>query len=136
MYIWHQGQPPLPQGTERYVTFIGKTEQPTYVSDWQKKSLSNTIPRVTLLDVYPIPSNGKVFLRYTVQGKDVPISLDVYNVSGQLVQRLFSGKKSTGIYEMVWDGMLSSRRKAPYGIYFLRLDSPVGDFCKKVILLR
>jgi hypothetical protein len=123
MYIWYQGQPPLSQGTERHVTFIGK-RQPVGIKEWPREiTCGPRIPEIKLLPLYPVPAKGKLVVRYYVKGIGVPVSLDIYNILGQRVLSLYRGKRDTGTYEEIWDGTLYSGRKAPPGLYFLRLSS-------------
>lgn len=136
MYIWYQGQPPLPQGTERHVTFIAKRE-PVRVKEWPREIVCDpSIPKIKLFPIYPVLAKGKIVVRYYVKGVGVPVSLDIYNIIGQHVMTLYKGKRSTGTYTEIWNGTLNSGRKAPPGLYFITLSSRNKSFTKKFLWIK
>jgi len=53
---------------------------------------------------YPNPFNPTTKIEYQV-AKTADITLNIYNLSGQLVQTLVNGKQGTGSYQVVWDKM-------------------------------
>ena len=52
----------------------------------------------------------------------VPISVAVFDLSGQLVKTLFSGIKPFGTYSHSWDGTDNSNRLLPPGVYVSRIE--------------
>ncbi|HJM84021.1 MAG TPA: T9SS type A sorting domain-containing protein, partial [Candidatus Marinimicrobia bacterium] len=59
------------------------------------------------------------------------INLSVYNVSGQLIEKLKNGYQDAGNYEIVWDAS-----QQPSGIYLLRLQSEHESFNQKLMLMK
>ena len=64
------------------------------------------------------------------------VTLDVYNVLGQRIDRLVGRHQVAGDYTITWDGKTDIGVDAASGIYFYRLHT--GDFikAKKMVLLK
>jgi len=79
---------------------------------------------------YPNPFNPVTTIKVEIPVKGAEWKLNVYNVTGQLVQS-FSGVASTGFETVTWDASGVSS-----GVYFYKLTS--GDFSatKKAVLLK
>ena len=79
---------------------------------------------------YPNPFNPTTAIRYELPTQS-DVRLTIYNIMGQEVSELVSGKQAAGEHEVIWNaGYLSS------GVYFVQLVS--GDFSQtqKVILMK
>ncbi len=91
---------------------------------------------------YPNPFNTTTLIPFTVNGKQktengpIPITLKIYNIRGALVRTLVDDKRTSGEYEVIWDGKNEKGEAVASGIYFYKLKA--GDFSetKKMILLR
>ncbi|MFQ6677141.1 MAG: T9SS type A sorting domain-containing protein [Fidelibacterota bacterium] len=85
-----------------------------------------------LYQPYPNPFNPTTTIRFNVgDAYMLPLRLDIFNITGRLVETLVSGELVAGEHEIVWNaGNLSS------GVYFVQLVS--GDFSQtqKVILMK
>jgi hypothetical protein len=62
------------------------------------------------------------------------VSLDLYDVSGRLVQALVSGYRDQGYHRLEWDGTWGSGTRLGPGIYFVRLESEGGKRTAKLIV--
>jgi len=84
---------------------------------------------------YPNPMVGGATIKYALP-RDVPVSLKVYNVSGQLVKTLASGTEKAGYKQVSWDGKSNGGHKVGAGVYFYRFQA--GDFTatKKLVVVR
>jgi len=84
---------------------------------------------------YPNPMVGGATIKYALP-RDVPVSLKVYNVSGQLVKTLVSGTEKAGYRQVSWDGKSNGGHKVGAGVYFYRFQA--GDFTatKKLVVVR
>ncbi|MBN1782761.1 T9SS type A sorting domain-containing protein [bacterium] len=78
---------------------------------------------------FPNPFNPSTAVRYSVPVRSL-VELNVYNIRGQLVARLFNGEKEAGRHTAVWDGTDMHHRSVPAGIYLCRMNS--GDFVKTI----
>ena len=51
----------------------------------------------------------------------VPVAIEIYDLSGRLVRRVYEGEDSVGEYRHVWDGRDDSNGLVPPGVYLYRL---------------
>ncbi len=85
----------------------------------------------TIEDIYPNPFNPSTSIEVALPESGV-LMVNVYNIMGQTVQTLVSGRVEAGYNSFVFDGTgLSS------GIYFVQAVVPGKmDICRKVVLLK
>lgn len=62
--------------------------------------------------------------------------LDIFNLRGQLVKRVFGGYREQGRAVYTWDGRDQASAVCAAGVYILRYSGPDRVFSKKIILLR
>ena len=62
--------------------------------------------------------------------------LKVYNVKGELVSTLVSGKTEAGEHTIGWNGTNARGNRVTSGIYFLRLETQAGSVATKVVVSR
>jgi hypothetical protein len=95
-----------------------------------ESTLSNVPSGFALEQNYPNPFNPVTTINYSLD-KSAVVSLMVYNVTGQLVDVLFVGKKAAGQYSITWDAShLSS------GVYFYKLDAQSNVQIRKMMLIK
>lgn len=63
-------------------------------------------------------------------------SLEVFNLRGQKVARIFSGKLERGESHHIWDGRDDDLRPVSSGIYLLRLTTPEGSSSRRIMLAK
>ena len=80
--------------------------------------------------IFPNPFRTKTTVKYELP-EECQISLKVYNVSGQLVKTLFSGRKTAGIYQIDWN-----TKELPSGIYFLRLETEKQSLTRRIVIVK
>jgi len=81
-----------------------------------------------LAQSYPNPSHGQLTIEYALP-QTSPVSLKVYNLSGQLVADLVNSEQMAGIYSVKWDATSLAS-----GVYIYSLSA--GDFqCSKQMVL-
>jgi hypothetical protein len=101
-----------------WVQAVGKTGAskpvisltPTVVEELAQKPLE-----FKLGEAFPNPFNPSATIEYFLP-KDTPITLEIYNISGQKIATLDSGRKSAGKHTVVWDA-----HGLPSGVYFYTL---------------
>jgi len=88
-----------------------------------------------LFCAFPNPFADQTAIRYRVEKRGVA-SLQIFNISGQLVKTLVSNTNSAGSYQQTWDGANESGEKVGPGVYFYCLT--VGDAAqtRKMALIR
>jgi hypothetical protein len=107
-----------------FYSYVGIKEQPT------------EIPTILLLSQnYPNPMNNKTLIEYQLPF-ECHVRLSIYDLTGRLVRELTRGKQKTGNYRIRWDGIDSSGRNVPNGVYFYRIQAGTYVNTKKIILLR
>jgi flagellar hook assembly protein FlgD len=94
------------------------------------------IPLVTaLLDAYPNPFNPSTNLHYVVKDGGV-VTMDIYNVRGQLIKSFNANHAKAGDYRFVWDGKDMNGREVSSGVYFYRMNSGKYSASKKMIMMK
>jgi hypothetical protein len=84
---------------------------------------------------YPMPFAGET--RFTVTlGRASDVSLEVFDVRGTLVRRLFEDSRPAGVYDITWDGRSDAGLKAAPGVYFISGVGTVGRDTRRVVLIR
>jgi hypothetical protein len=89
---------------------------------------------------YPNPSNPEAWIPYTL-GKDVEVSIIIYNASGQLIRTLNLGHQNAGAYisrdkAAYWDGRNESGEKVSSGAYFYTIKAGNFTATRKLVVLR
>ena len=84
----------------------------------------------------PNPFNPSATIRYQVS-EPGEVSLTIYDVLGQRVRVLVSGRQLAGWYQVSWDGRDEAGRLVSSGVYFYRLEAGTGFVqTRKALLLR
>jgi uncharacterized cupredoxin-like copper-binding protein len=84
---------------------------------------------------YPNPFREETVIRF--ESKDQGrVSLEVYNINGQLVNRLLDGVIAAGVHEVHWDGSNSSGIRVAEGMYFYRLQAGNDVVSGKLMMMR
>jgi len=84
---------------------------------------------------YPNPFNPSTTIRYSLAKKS-DVTLEIYNTLGQRVRTLFSGARTTGEYESVWDGTNDNGGHVASGVYFYRLRTGEYNAVRKLVMIR
>lgn len=93
-------------------------------------SYTSLVNGFKLNDAYPNPFNPTTNISFEV-GQKTNVVLNIYDLTGKLVQTLFNGVKEPGRYEIQFNAsMLSS------GMYFYRIEAEGFTETKKLILLK
>lgn len=130
MYIWHQGQPSLPAGTQRWVTFTAKR-----LIGISEKEITLRPDQEAFLESCPNPFYKNTTVKFVLNRK-TKVSLKVYDLSGRLVRTLADNVIDAGYSEIRWNGRNAQGRKLASGIYFYRLTTETVTLTNKVLLLR
>jgi hypothetical protein len=98
--------------------------------------LGNGIPLACELEQnYPNPFNPTTVIRYQLPTES-NVRLVVYDVLGREVNELVNERKTTGVYQVAWDGKDRENRSVGAGVYFYRIEAGSYMMMKKMILLR
>jgi hypothetical protein len=88
---------------------------------------------------YPNPFYSTTVIRYGIPRNlwKIPISLNIYNIRGQLVKTLINNQtQKGGYYEMIWDGTDNAGQVVSSGVYLYKLQSKTKVITRKLILLK
>jgi hypothetical protein len=67
---------------------------------------------------------------------DGNVTIQVFNLAGDIVAVLHTGRQAAGEYEVFWDGRNSGGRIVAKGIYFIRIVAPDIDETRKVLVVK
>ncbi len=130
----------LPATYEYYVTAIysdGQESEPSNtISVELTENDNNLLPAKTaLLGNYPNPFNPTTTIRFDL-AKDALVTLNIYNMKGQIVKTLLRNELPAGTHRIDWNGTDQANRPIASGIYFYRFKA--GDYQSngKCILLK
>lgn len=114
----------------RTISHIGNTL--AYLPRYQVAGIDEQpeLPSDVMLQAYPNPFNAVNILRFSV-AQETDLQIDVINVMGQKVARVFDGVVAEGINRFAWDAS-----EAPSGTYFYRVKTGAVSYSKKITLLK
>lgn len=87
------------------------------------------------LRCFPNPFNPRTEIQFELK-KDEAVNLDVFNLAGQRVVRLYQGQASKGQLSVSWDGCDEQGRSQPGGLYLFRLETPTILSVTKGVLVK
>ena len=84
---------------------------------------------------YPNPFNATTVIDFNLI-RAQSVTLDIYDIKGRLVRRLWDGPLSAGAHHVRWDGFDERGVSVATGIYLGWLRSPGETQVQKMLLLR
>jgi hypothetical protein len=84
---------------------------------------------------YPNPLGSSARIEYAVP-RSGWVTLNVYNLAGQLVKTLVAERKSANYYSVVWDGTDAQGRQVANGVYFYRLQTQDYGKSRRLLVVR
>ena len=85
---------------------------------------------------YPNPFNPKTHIQFNL-AHDELLNLQVYDVSGRLVNSLISNSLySAGYHTILWNGTNNKGANVPSGVYFYKLIGENQTLTKKMLLIK
>lgn len=97
-----------------------------YIDDFQPSNFSRTTAESTqphefkLVGNYPNPFNPSTTIQFSLATAG-PAELAVYNMLGQKIRSLVSGRMEAGMHSVVWNGRDQENKPVSSGIYVARL---------------
>ena len=89
----------------------------------------------TLDQNYPNPLNPATTIGFTLP-KSSRVTLEIFNILGQMVDRPLNAVLPAGRHEIIWNGSDQADRPLPSGIYLYRLGSDFGEQTRKMVLVK
>lgn len=96
----------------------------------------DVLPReFELLPNYPNPFNPTTSFSVALP---VPshVAVEIYNLLGQRVVKLFDGQAQAGYLDLKWDGRDSGGRQVGSGVYFYKVETEAFRQVRKMVLLK
>lgn len=125
---------PNPQNFTLYYTING-------VSGSQYVDVENAIddPDLPNLVTYllpnsPNPFNPETTIQFVLADNRTPVTLNIYNLKGQLIRHLVSETLPAGKHSFVWNGLDETGKEVSSGVYFYRLCTPSYQQTRKMLL--
>ena len=95
---------------------------------------NDLIPTTELIGNYPNPFNPVTNIVYSIKEAG-NVTLEIYNLKGQLVKTLIDEIKETGEYVTSWNGTDNSNKSVSSGVYLYKMKSNNFSSTKKMILM-
>ena len=131
-----------PLGTNLYYVtqFFGENQESASGNAWYVDIVSELdiqdIPYTTeLKGNYPNPFNPETIIHFTLS-KETNVSINIYNIKGQIVKTVIDEYRKPGEYKMIWEGQDNKGRKVSSGIYFYRMKTDEYTSVKRMILMK
>ncbi|NIS37608.1 T9SS type A sorting domain-containing protein, partial [Candidatus Saccharibacteria bacterium] len=83
----------------------------------------------------PNPFNPQTSIRFTLP-QEHQVTLNIYNIQGQLVKRLVDHRYDAGAHTVNWDGQDQYGQKVASGIYIYRIQAGAFSQTRKMILIK
>jgi hypothetical protein len=109
---------------------LEKPDVPSHVHDPLKRIVS-----CHLYQNYPNPFNPITTIRYNLDKKN-DVTIDIINISGQIIRTYHIASQTPGSHQIVWDGHTHSGQFVASGIYIYRLKAGELIKKKKMLLIR
>lgn len=84
---------------------------------------------------YPNPFNPSTTISYTLP-EDSMVSVDIFNIKGQLVRSLLSDVQQRGSHSVIWNGRDSQDRACASGFYFYRVQAGNHSLTRKILMMK
>ena len=94
-----------------------------------------TLKSSALAQNYPNPFNPDTLIRFTL-AKDADVSVNIYNIKGQLVKTLVNDHRKAGEHQVSWNGIDDNGTPVGSGVYLYRMQTNEYLSTKRMILLK
>jgi hypothetical protein len=101
------------------------------------KEINNSIPdEFNLYQNYPNPFNPSTTIRFSIL-QEAKLNIKIYNILGKEITQLLNETRSSGEYEISWNGTDGKGNSVPSGIYFITMKAnpkanELGSFQKTI----
>ncbi|MCB5231065.1 MAG: T9SS type A sorting domain-containing protein [Candidatus Cloacimonas sp.] len=87
-------------------------------------------PSTIVLNNYPNPFNPETTISFNLPMAS-EVGLSIYNIKGQLIEKVVNSSMEAGQHKVVWNG-----NDVSSGLYFYKLTTPEGSLINKMMLLK
>lgn len=97
---------------------------------------ANEVPATwSLTAPFPSPATGRSFIRFGLP-REATVTLKVYNLLGQEIKTLVSGREPAGLQTASWDARDQNGNAVPGGVYFFRLEAHGRSLTRRAVVVR
>jgi len=89
-----------------------------------------------LHNAFPNPFNPEVTLSFSLEQETAGLSLEIYDLTGTLIQKVNGGFYTPGTHEISWNSIDANGNPAASGVYLVRLANQGLTQMQRVTLLR
>ena len=91
--------------------------------DWVANDDPSTNAPVNSISVknYPNPFNPQTTISFTLKN-NANVSVDIYNIKGQIVKNLINKQMKSGTHNIIWNGKDKNNKIQASGIYFVKVN--------------
>lgn len=114
---------------EQYNDFDFPSEESPVNYESKQQGTAN-IKNLMLYPNYPNPFNPQTTVSFVLP-KTAEVTINIFNLNGQLIAKLFKGKKQAGFHSIIWYA-----RNSPTGIYFIKMQTDNFVRIRKCVLLK
>ncbi len=120
-------------GNRLDVPYYGKSK-PFDLSAWKLTPLAAS-ESYRLYDNFPNPFTNLTHVGFILKNQS-QVAVDVYDILGRKIRRLFYGSLPAGYDELTWNGLTDSGTKASSGVYLIRISVNGVAKTLKTLLLK
>jgi hypothetical protein len=106
-----------------------------YTSDATGVDGPALVPGIERTRTFPNPTRGETTLQLSLV-RDGRVSVEIFDVAGRAVRRVFDGSLPPGTHALRWDGRDEAGREAPSGVFLTKVSTPAGTETTKIVLMR
>ncbi len=111
---------------------VAVNSRPTAISEFNNPV---TISGFELEQNFPNPFNPETTIRFKV-AQAGSLTMQIYNLQGQIVKTLVNSNYSSGTYQVRWDGKNDNRELVTTGVYFCKMKIGNYQAVRRLILLK
>ncbi len=118
------------------VDFSGNESNPA-AGSMPPTAIGDRIPsRSALHQNVPNPFNPSTTISYDIAAPGGQVTLEIFDVRGQLVRTLVDKERGPGVWSENWDGRDHGGRRVASGVYFYRLKVGRETFTRKMAIVQ
>ncbi len=102
---------------------------------WQIEPVTGEKQEVYVLPNYPNPFRQETVIAYYLENSG-SITVEIYNIKGQIIRTLYRGESDSGKNKMTWNGRDENDRQVASGVYLCTVKQGNKLSSRKILLIR
>ncbi len=100
-----------------------------------ENNVMETTSEIMHVSNFPNPFNPVTKIAFTLS-KDMDVTVEIYNIKGQLIKKLLKKHLQCGNHTIVWNGKDENNKTISSGVYFYKIITSNNSIIKKMLLLK